>query len=189
MDDKTPCDTSDFSSMLKRHSDRAYNFAFRLAGNESDARDLVQEAFSHALKNFHRYDPNRPFEPWLNRILKNIFLDAKRKYEYKHTISLDLPSPIEDVPWEHIIPGDEDTPEEQAEERETHAMVQKALDSLPLPYKTAVVLCDVEGYSYDYISQVMECPIGTVRSRIHQGRLLLKKAFEKLQLGPEKVAK
>ena len=68
-----------FEQNIRRCSDKAYNFAFRLAGNEQDARDLVQEAFSHALQHLDRYDSRRPFEPWVNRILKNIYLDGVRR--------------------------------------------------------------------------------------------------------------
>ena len=66
-------------------------------------------------------------------------------------------------------------------------LVQRALASLPLVYRTAVILCDIENYSYQQISEVMECPIGTVRSRIHEGRLLLRKAFEVLQFSGQAV--
>src|SRR6185436_3343082 len=110
----------DFSELVRRHAEKAYNFAYRLAGNEQDARDLVQEAFSHALKNFAKYDRNRPFEPWFNRILKNIFLDGVRKYERKHTISLDESSPLEDVSWVQIIPGNDPCPSEEMDQVETH---------------------------------------------------------------------
>ncbi len=176
---------SDFSALVRRHADKAYNFAYRLAGNEQDARDLVQEAFMHALKHFGRYDQSRPFEPWFNRILKNIFLDGMRRYQRKHTVSLDGPSPIEDVSWEHMLPGNDASPAEEMDDKEEGALVQKALNLLPLPYKTAVVLCDIEKYPYEKIAEILECPIGTVRSRIHQGRQLLRKAFEKLQFGIE----
>jgi RNA polymerase sigma-70 factor, ECF subfamily len=171
-----------FETNIRRCSDKAYNFAFRLTGNEQDARDLVQEAFSHALEHIARYDPKRPFEPWVNRILRNIYLDSVRRYERKHSVSLDGPSPIEDMPWENIIPGPDRTPSDQLDRKETGILVQRALASIPLQYRTAVVLCDIEKFSYDKISQVLDCPIGTVRSRIHQGRLLMRKAFEKLQM-------
>jgi RNA polymerase sigma-70 factor, ECF subfamily len=178
----------DFSAFVKKYGDKAYNFAYRLAGNEQDARDLVQEAFSHALKHIEKYDTSRPFEPWFNRILKNIYLDGVRRYEQKHTVSLDGPSPMEDVSWEHIIPGWDMTPAEELDEKETHEIVQKALNSLPIQYRMAVALCDIENYSYEEISGVLGCPIGTVRSRIHQGRLLMRKAFEKLQYGEKRVS-
>lgn len=173
----------DFTKLIERCADKVYNFAYRLAGNESDARDLVQEAFSHALQHFEKYDRARPFEPWINRILKNIYLDGIRRYAYKHTISLDGPSPMESVPWENLIPGADQTPAEVFDEKDTHEMVQRALNMLPVEYRTAVSLCDVEKFSYERIAQIVGCPIGTVRSRIHQGRLLMRKAFEQLQYG------
>ncbi len=185
MDEIKTGPSADFAALVRRHGDKAYNFAYRLAGNEQDARDLVQEAFMHALRHFEKYDTTRPFEPWLNRILKNIFLDGMRKYQHKHTISLDAPSPLEDVAWENMIPSDDLTPAEEVDQQETGVIVQKALNLLPTPYKTAVVLCDIEKYSYERIAEILECPIGTVRSRIHQGRILLRKAFEKLQFGVE----
>jgi RNA polymerase sigma-70 factor, ECF subfamily len=171
-----------FETNIRRCSDKAYNFAFRLAGNEQDARDLVQEAFSHALEHLDRYDPKRPFEPWVNRILKNIYLDGVRRYERKHSVSLDGPSPIEDMPWENIIPGPDKAPSDHFDKKETGVLVQRALEMVPPQYRSAVMLCDLEKYSYEKISQILDCPIGTVRSRIHQGRLLLRKAFEKLQM-------
>jgi RNA polymerase sigma-70 factor, ECF subfamily len=173
--------TLNFESFIQQSSQKAYNFAFRLTGNDQDARDLVQEAFSHALTHIAKYDPSRPFEPWLNRILHNIYLDGVRRYERKHAVSLDGPSPIEDVAWENIIPGPDTSPLERAERQETQDQVQRALDLVPLPYRTAIVLCDIEKFSYERIAKVMECPVGTVRSRIHQGRMMLRKAFEKLQ--------
>lgn len=176
-----------FQENVRRCSDKAYNFAFRLCGNDQDARDLVQEAFSHALQHLARYDPNRPFEPWLNRILRNIYLDGVRRYERKHTVSLDGPSPIEDMPWENIIPGPDQTPVDQLDKREAGVLVQRALESVPVQYRTAVVLCDIEKYSYERISQVLDCPIGTVRSRIHQGRQMMRKSFEKLQMVPRRA--
>ncbi len=175
-----------FEENARRCSDKAYNFAFRLTGNESDARDLVQEALSHALEHLNRYDPKRPFGPWLNRILRNIYLDGVRRYERKHSVSLDGPSPIEEMPWENIIPGPDRPPSEQLVKQETSLLVQRALDLVPIQYRSAVVLCDIERYSYEKIAEILECPIGTVRSRIHQGRLLMRKAFEKLQLLPRK---
>lgn len=176
-----------FDQLVAFCGDKAYNFAFRLTGNEQDARDLVQEAFAKALKHLKEYDWKRPFEPWLNRILKNIFLDQVRKYEHKHLVPLNGPSPVEDVPWENILPGGDSTPEDELDKKETGELVQRALSSLPIPYRTAVILCDIENYSYQEISEVLGCPIGTVRSRIHQGRLLLKRAFESLQLTRKKV--
>src|SRR6185436_16627490 len=96
----------DYETLLQRCADKAYNFAFRLTGNDPDAQDLVQEAFARAFEHRDRYDPSRPFEAWVNRILHNVFLDGVRKYEHKHKVSLDAPPPSnEDGSWAEVLPG------------------------------------------------------------------------------------
>jgi RNA polymerase sigma-70 factor (ECF subfamily) len=172
-----------FSELIRRCGEKAYNFAFRLAGNEPDARDLVQEAFVRAYAHFDTYDKTRPFETWLFRILQNIYLDGVRRYAHGHTVSLDAPAPVEDAAWEEIIPSGEPEPTEGLMRQESEKLVQRALETLPVHYRTAVVLCDIEGLSYEEIGEVMACPVGTVRSRIHQGRLLVKKALEEIDKG------
>src|SRR3954470_12507168 len=92
----------EFAGLLRQAGDKAYNFAYRLAGNEQDARDLVQEAFTRAYEHFGSYDPNRPFDSWLLRILHNVFLDGVRRYSHGRTVSLDSPAPVEDSTWEEI---------------------------------------------------------------------------------------
>jgi RNA polymerase sigma-70 factor (ECF subfamily) len=176
----------DYESLLQRCADKAYNFAFRLSGNDPDARDLVQEAFARAFEHRDRYDPTRPFEAWLYRILHNVFLDGVRRYEHKHKVSLDAPPPSnEDGSWAEVLPGKDPEPLTNLMRSEEEAMVQKGLGQLPIHYRTAVTLYDIEGLAYDEIAKIMECPIGTVCSRIHQGRALLKKAL--LKLGGEKL--
>ena len=173
--------TGSFSELIRACGEKAYNFAYRLSGNEHDARDLVQEAFVRAYEHFGSYDPSRPFETWLFRILHNIFLDGVRRYAHRHTVSLDAPSPVEDAPWEEIIPAGDPEPTSGMMRQESDEMVQKALNSVPVHYRTAVTLCDIEGLSYEEIGEIMACPIGTVRSRIHQGRQLIRKAYESLE--------
>lgn len=170
-----------FAGLLRQAGDKAYNFAYRLAGNEQDARDLVQEAFARALERFESYDAQRPFDSWLLRILHNIFLDGTRRLAARRTVSLDAPAPIDDGSWEDILPEQEPSAASELSRRESVDMVQLALERLPAHYKAAVLLCDVEGMSYDDIARVMDVPVGTVRSRIHQGRMLARKAYEELE--------
>lgn len=171
----------EFAGLLRQAGDKAYNFAYRLAGNEQDARDLVQEAFARALEHVGSYDPARAFDSWLLRILHNVFLDGVRRLAHRSTVSLDAPTPVEDSSWEDILPAKELTAPDELIRRESIDMVQLALERLPTHYKAAIVLCDVEGMSYDEISRIMDVPVGTVRSRIHQGRLLARKAYEELE--------
>jgi RNA polymerase sigma-70 factor (ECF subfamily) len=174
-------DPEAFAELLRQAGDKAYNFAYRLSGNEQDARDLVQDAFVRALEHAGSYDKSRPFDSWLYRILHNIFLDGTRKLSNRMTASLDAPAPIEDSSWSEILPSDEQSAHEGLERRESVDLVQKALDCLPAHYKAAVALCDMEGLSYEEIARVMDVPVGTVRSRIHQGRVLARRAYEELE--------
>ena len=171
----------DFSELIRRCGEKAYNFAYRLAGNEQDARDLVQEAFARAYEHFGNYDPSRPFDTWLLRILHNIFLDGVRRFSHSHTVSLDAPAPVEDTSWEELLPAPDKEPTHGMERRESDSLLQRALNSVPVHYRTAVTLCDVEGFSYEQIGKIMSCPVGTVRSRIHQGRVLIRKEYERLE--------
>lgn len=175
--EKDPADA--FREFIRLHGEKAYNFALRLAGSDADARDLVQEAFARAFEHRDRYDASRPFDAWLCRILHNIYLDGVRRQEHKLNVSLDAPVPEDAGSWEEAIAGRDEDPSEQAVRRESQALMQRALESLPLQYRAAVMLCDVDGLSYEQIGEIMSCPAGTVRSRIHQGRVLLKKAFER----------
>jgi RNA polymerase sigma-70 factor (ECF subfamily) len=172
---------ADFSELIRRCGEKAYNFAYRLAGNEQDARDLVQEAFARAYEHFGSYDRGRPFDSWLLRILHNIYMDGVRRYAHGHTVSLDAPAPIEDSSWEELLPGEAAHDALDMEKAQSAGLLQRALLSVPVHYRTAVTLCDVEGLSYEEISKIMACPVGTVRSRIHQGRVLVREAYEKLE--------
>ena len=174
---------------LKEHDAlRAYNFALRLTGNDQDARDLVQEAYARALRNIETFDPDRPFSAWFNRILKNIYLDGTRRYDRNHVVSLDGPPPKEDTSWDQIVPGPDETPEQSYSHKEAHDLVWSALDTLPVSYRTAVILCDIERLSYREIGDIMNCPIGTVRSRLHHARTMMRGWISTLERREEKVA-
>lgn len=145
---------------------KIYNFAYRLTGNAHDANDLVQEVLLRVRRGLASYQPGS-FEGWLWRITRNAFLDDVRKRKRRPTAP--LPEEIDrwdgatadgaDVEYASVSLGDD---------------IQKALLELPVEFREAVVLCDVVGLSYEEIAQAAAVPIGTVRSRIHRGRKLLK---------------
>ena len=145
---------------------KIYNFAYRLTGNPNDANDLVQEVLLRVRKGLANYQPGS-FEGWLWRITRNAFLDGVRKQKRRPTAPLpdeidrwDLAhSPGADVEYARVNLGDD---------------IQKALLELPIEFREAVVMCDVVGLSYEEISVAVAVPIGTVRSRIHRGRKMLK---------------
>ena len=174
-------DAKRFAGLIETAGDKAYNFAYRLSGNDSDARDLVQEAFTRALEHAASYDAARPFDSWLLRILHNVFLDSMRRHSHSRTSSLDAPSPVEDAGWADLLPAEDPSPSEELVRKESVDLLQAALKRLPEPYRSAVALCDIEDLPYEDIAKVMAVPVGTVRSRIHQGRILLRKAYEELE--------
>lgn len=179
--------TEAFPELIRLWGEKAYNFALHLAGNEADARDLTSEAFARAFEHFSSYDPSKPFDTWLLRILRNIYLDGVRLYAHGHSVSLDAPAPAEDSSWEELLPSEEPRHGSDIERAETDALVRKALSSIPVHYRTAVTLCDIEGLSYEQIGEIMACPVGTVRSRIHEGRKLIRQAYERLEQSGRRI--
>lgn len=170
-----------FEDLLRKHHRQAYNLAYRMTGNEADAEDLVQEAFVRAYRFFDRYDTRLPFTSWLYRIMTNAHIDVLRRRSRMRTVSLDEPVKGDDgessLAWE--LPDEGPNPEEILLSDVLDETLQRGLASLPDPFRWAVLLADVEGLSYDEISDVMNCSVGTVRSRIHRGRKLLRSFLSK----------
>jgi RNA polymerase sigma-70 factor (ECF subfamily) len=166
-----------FEDLLRRHYRQAYNLAYRMTGNEADAEDLVQEAFLRAYRFFDRYDTRLPFTSWLYRIMTNAHIDTLRRRSRIRTVSLDEPVRGDEaesgMAWE--LPDDTASPEDLVLSGVLDAELQQGLLGLPAPFRWAVVLADIEGLSYEEIADVMKCSVGTVRSRIHRGRKLLRK--------------
>jgi RNA polymerase sigma-70 factor (ECF subfamily) len=146
-----------------------YNFAYRLTGNPSDASDLSQEVLLRVRRGLATYRPGS-FQGWLWRITRNAFLDEVRKKQRRPTAEL----PDED----RSSIGTAPTPEEVLAQTRLSADIQEALLALPFEFREAVVMCDVVGLSYQEIAEAVDIPVGTVRSRIHRGRLMLRDALE-----------
>lgn len=157
-----------WDEIVRTHSPRVYRLAYRLTGNQHDAEDLTQETFVRVFRSLSQYTPGT-FEGWLHRITTNLFLDQVRR---KARVRFEpLPDDAERVP------GDSPEPGRVLDEKLFDADVQAALDALPAEFRAAVVLCDIEGFSYDEISATLGVKLGTVRSRIHRGRSLLRRAL------------
>jgi RNA polymerase sigma factor (sigma-70 family) len=155
-----------WDEIVREHSTRVYRLAYRLTGNQHDAEDLTQEVFVRVFRSLSSYTPGT-FEGWLHRITTNLFLDQARR---KQRIRFDgLPDDVGDR-----LPGKEPGPERAWEHNNLDYDVQHALDALPPDFRAAVVLCDIEGLSYEEIAATLDVKLGTVRSRIHRGRALLR---------------
>jgi RNA polymerase sigma-70 factor (ECF subfamily) len=173
-------DRCEFDELVRRCHRQAYNIAYRMAGNHSDAEDLVQEAFVRAYRFFDRYNRQMPFENWLYRIISNVFIDEIRKRPKARLQSLDQPLPNchgeGEVRLE--IPDVDGDPEQMMLQMELDEPLQLALNTLPPDFRKAVILADVEGLSYEDISEVMGCSLGTVRSRLHRGRKIMRNRLQ-----------
>lgn len=169
--------TSDFPStarsqewehIVREHSGRVYRLAFRLTGNRPDAEDLTQDVFVRVFRSLPTYVPGS-FEGWLYRITTNLFLDqARRKARIRFDPLLD------DRPHSPVRGFGADP---SLLERAFDADVATALAALPPQFRAAVVLCDIEGLSYEEIARLGGIRPGTVRSRIHRGRAMLRRAL------------
>ncbi|MQY16643.1 hypothetical protein SRB5_68450 [Streptomyces sp. RB5] len=159
-----------WEEIVSTHSGRVYRLAYRLTGNQHDAEDLTQEVFVRVFRSLSTYTPGT-FEGWLHRITTNLFLDQVRR---KQRIRFDA---LGDDAAERL-PSREPTPHQHFNDTHFDADVQQALDTLAPEFRAAVVLCDIEGLSYEEIAATLGVKLGTVRSRIHRGRSHLRKALK-----------
>jgi RNA polymerase sigma-70 factor, ECF subfamily len=170
-------DRRTFEKLVARTRRPAYSAAYRMTGNRDEAEDLVQEAYLRAYRSFGRYDRTLPFENWFFRILTNLFVDGLRRRPKQRALSLSRPisSPDGESDVMLDVPDPEADPEVITMRDQLDERLQHALERIPAEFRTAVMLCDVHGLRYDEIAAAMGTSIGTVRSRIHRGRKLLRK--------------
>ncbi|MEC4019243.1 RNA polymerase sigma factor SigE [Streptomyces sp. H27-D2] len=159
-----------WEEIVSTHSSRVYRLAYRLTGNQHDAEDLTQEVFVRVFRSLSTYTPGT-FEGWLHRITTNLFLDMVRR---RQRIRFDA---LGDDAAERL-PSREPSPQQHFNDTHFDADVQQALDTLAPEFRAAVVLCDIEGLSYEEIAATLGVKLGTVRSRIHRGRSHLRKALK-----------
>lgn len=156
--------------------DRLYNFAHWLSRNRDEAEDLVQETYAKALKGFASFEPGTNFRAWMFRILRNTFLNSRTGMKAA-TVPID--SPDEDP----ALPVETETPETILIDRASERILQEAIEELPLPYREALLLCEVEEMSYQEIAAALAIPIGTVMSRLSRARRALRELVRQKQGG------
>lgn len=158
-----------WDEVVRQHGDRVYRLAYRLSGNQQDAEDLTQDTFIRVFRSLSSYQPGT-FEGWTHRITTNLFLDMVRRRARVR---------MEALPEDYDrVPGDDPSPEQAYVATHLDPDLQAALDALAPEFRAAVVLCDVEGLSYDEIGATLGVKLGTVRSRIHRGRQALRAHLE-----------
>ena len=159
-----------WDDLVRQHSSRVYRLAYRLTGNRHDAEDLTQEVFVRVFRSLSSYTPGT-FEGWLHRITTNLFLDMARRRQRIRFEGLGDQAV-------GLLRDDEPTPAQAFDARHLDTDVQQALEALAPEYRAAVVLCDIEGLSYEEIAATLGVKLGTVRSRIHRGRAQLRAALD-----------
>jgi len=160
-----------WEQVVREHSARVYRLAYRLSGNAQDAEDLTQDTFIRVFRSLASYQPGT-FEGWLHRITTNLFLDMVRR---RQRIRFDaLPDDTEK------LAGSAPSPEQVYTDTHLDPQIQAALAALQPEFRAAVVLCDIEGLTYEEIAATLGIKLGTVRSRIHRGRVQLREALAHL---------
>lgn len=163
----------EFNDEIIPHLDSLYNFGLRLTADPSDAEDLVQDTIVKAFRFFDSYEKGTNAKAWLFRILKNSFINNYRK---------NLKKPQE-VDYDEVSSFYENIRAERTDTSDLEHLIFRdlmddnftnALSKLPEDFRTVVLLCDVDGFTYEEISNMLDVPIGTIRSRLHRGRNLLK---------------
>jgi RNA polymerase sigma-70 factor (ECF subfamily) len=170
--------TEAFGKLVLKYQDRLFNTVAHLAGNNEDARDIVQEAFVQAFVKLDSFRCSSAFYTWLYRIAFNIGAGWRRKH--KHTASIDRNG--EQI---GLDPTDNGAgPVEQLERQERCRQVRQALKQLSDEHRTVLVLREIEGCDYETISEILDVPVGTVRSRLHRARMEMReKLKERLEVG------
>jgi len=166
-----------FERELMPHADALFNFAYHLTYNEDDANDLVQEAYLKAYKYIDHYQPGTNAKAWLFKILKNSFINDYRK-SVKRPSTVDYDDIVSFHHSEDEVKTNHTDLRDDLFKNMIGDEVSNALNSLPVDYKTVILLCDIEGFSYEEIAKIVDIPIGTVRSRLHRARHILKEKLE-----------
>jgi RNA polymerase sigma-70 factor, ECF subfamily len=170
-----------FEAEALPHLDSLHGTALRLTRNPRDAEDLVQDTVLRAYRFWHRFEQGTNCKAWLYKILTNTFINRYHKGKRDQELALLVARQGEEAGTQDILSHEvaeaSRDPEGAIASRLLSDDVVRALESIPADYRIAVLLCDVEEFSYKEIAEIMECPVGTVMSRLHRGRRLLQRAL------------
>ncbi|NLV36595.1 MAG: sigma-70 family RNA polymerase sigma factor [Clostridiaceae bacterium] len=167
-------DVAAFEELVENYQKKLFNLAYRIVGNPEDAADMVQEALIRIFRSIAKFKEQSSFSTWIYRITTNVCLDELRKRKNKKEFSLDQEIHGEDGDMKRQIKSDDILPDNAAEREELREIVNSAINSLPEDQRVVISLRDIQGLTYTEISQVLDCPEGTVKSRINRARNALK---------------
>ncbi len=167
-------DVAAFEELVESYQKKIFNLAYRIVGNPDDAADMVQEALIRIFRSIAKFKEQSSFSTWIYRITTNVCLDELRRRKNKKEFSFDQVIHGEEGDMQRQIKSDDIPPDTAAEREELRSVVNSAINSLPEDQRIVISLRDIQGLSYNEISQVLDCPEGTVKSRINRARNALK---------------
>lgn len=167
-------DQNAYSDIVKAYQQSLYHVCYRIVGNQQEAEDIAQEAFVRAYINLHTFDQKRKFSTWLFRIATNLCIDRLRKKKPDYYLDAEVPG-TEGLDMYSQLSIDEPLPEEEVEKMELKERIHYEIGCLPEKYRTVVILKYIEELPLQEISDILEIPLGTVKTRVHRGREALRK--------------
>ena len=173
-------DVQAFEQLVEKYQKKVFNIAFSMLNNMDDASDISQEVFIKAFKSIKHYKQNSSFSTWLYRITVNTCLDELRKRKNKSNVfSIDQVIHLESGEVTRQLEDDRPTPDSMVENNELRALVRDSISQLSDELKEVIILRDINGLSYDDIADMLDCPLGTVKSRINRARNALKEILKR----------
>ena len=163
---------------IEQYGKATYNFAYRLTRNEADARDLTQDAFIRVYRAWRSFVPGTSFLSWIYRIVTNLYRDELRRKKGRFQEEIPEDNAPQEFGGERPLAVN---PIEEYVEGQLSEPLQRSLEMLSPDQRQVVILADIEEYSYQEIAEIMDCSIGTVRSRLHRARALLRRLLQRQQ--------
>jgi RNA polymerase sigma-70 factor (ECF subfamily) len=167
-------DQNAFGEIVEIYKDKVFQLAYRMLGNRHEAEDIAQEAFIRAYVNIQSYNINLKFSTWLYRIATNLCIDRIRKKKPDYYLDAEVAG-TDGLTMYSQIPSKTSLPEDDVESLELQDTIQRAISKLPEKYRSVIVLKYIEELSLNEISEILDMPLGTVKTRIHRGRETLRK--------------
>ena len=168
-----------FDELVAKYEKCVYNYAYRISGNYNDASDVTQEAFIRAYTSIKKFRGDANFTTWIYRIATNIYLDEHKKISNRKNVSLEEKVNGEENTLGMQLPDKSPTPDKIAEKKERNRLIREAVQSLPKYQRIIITLYQFEDKSYEEISELLQLPIGTVKSRLNRARIALMDKLKK----------
>lgn len=171
-------DAQAFDALLQRHGKALFNFIYRFVGNRQEAEDLTQDTFVRVLQSAPSFNSHQRFTTWAYHIATNLCIDAHRKAQYRQAVSLDERIGEDDQTLGDTVPDPQANTEEMAQKHELRRDIRRAIRALPTEQRMVVMLNQYQGMTYQEIAEVLGCPIGTIKSRMHHALKALRAALK-----------